>query len=277
MTRPSTFVSSLTLAVLLGGCAADPETLEEMYSDEALGEGKADGVAYGSAPLRGVISNLDTSPNAGVEICAERLNLHLQPLGLPLTCTTTDATGRYVLNLRPFARYELHLSKAGQVPVATLFNTGLRATDFFATMVDANVVPILFQLAGSTYDPTKGFLSANAYIRDVEDGQEPPPGPESTHVLPGMAFELVGTDIAPIYMNDQGLPDATLTATSNAGLAIFGNVDPGDYDAAIAGKPADIACAREHQPRGITPGTVRTRVREGSHGGLWFRCIDTEP
>jgi hypothetical protein len=271
MTRTITQLScaaTALLPLLAAACATDDD-----YQDEELV-----GASYaGIAPLRGVISNLDRTPDVGVQICADRLDRHLASLGQAQVCATTGADGRYVLELRAFSRYELFLTKPGQTPISTLFRTNGLATEFFASMIDDAIVPVLFQLAGDVYDPTKGFVLADAYTRDVEDGTEPPPGPEVTHVLAGMAFALVDTAITPVYLNDQNLPDRSLTATSAAGVAVFGNIEPGDHDGVITSKPAGVGpCWREHRPIGAQPRTERVRVRAGTMGSFWFRCAGAE-
>jgi hypothetical protein len=260
--------SALAISMLLSAACAsgDPD------GDDDPDLGSVD--SYGStADLRGGAFNMDGSPDPGVAACATPLDFFLSPTGAPDICATSDAAGAFVLTLPARRNFEIALTKAGQVPRVTLFQTGSRATELFTTMIDEAVVPILYMLAGDTFDPNKGFVTANAYHRTIEDGAEPAPGPENAQLLAGFSFDLVDSGAAAVYLNDQGLPDPSLTATSAGGLvAIFGNVEPGDYDGVISGQPDGEDCAREHQPRGTVRGTVRVRALASTAGGFWFRC-----
>jgi hypothetical protein len=129
-----------------------------------------------------------------------------------------DATGQYVIPNVPIGSdIFLRFDKDKYVPLVTRqMHVGGPAARFETLfMVTTDTANLLSQVLGVPLDPAKGFVT----VSFLEAG--------TNHYLAGAQVHLdPQTGMAPVYWNESGYPDTSLTASTTGGSAVFVNYEP---------------------------------------------------
>jgi len=147
---------------------------------------------------------------------------------IPCVMPLMQAGGQFLMCVPGTGGFGLELVSAGHERMVHLHGEGTTGTEFNAPDNTFAMNEVWEPAAVAMYPPVdKGFLTIGFFIN-----REPSfPGR-----IPGgtVSFDPAPTR-ATLYMNDDGNPDATLTATGEAGIAVVPDVDPGMYDVTLAG------------------------------------------
>ncbi len=169
--------------------------------------------------------------------------------GVPdIPCTMvdeTDATGTIEVPIN--SEIQLVTTALRYFPELTTYTTTEEPRDVDIDLgKESNVVPLLVA-AGVTADPEKGQL---AWLAQTGPGMG----------LEGVTATLVGTGEGPFYTLDS-LPSMEQMETSEDGLGIFANVDPGRVEVVYNNPFGD--CTFSEGWAGSAPNQVATNVEPG--------------
>lgn len=171
-----------------------------------------DAVATRTVTYTGSLTNgVNNAPIEGAEICF---------VSLPeLACITTTAQGTYSIDLPVKTEVEVEVVKDGFVSVRSNFVTRESDTEISAQMFQPGAVEAAFELAGETYDATKGGLLVRVY--DPAKGQ--------SAGLAGVTIDVEPSDgRGPFYLD--GLTFNTAAeATTPIGNALFSLLEDKTY------------------------------------------------
>ena len=170
-------------------------------------EGKKADITYSGALVNGV----DQSPIAGAEIC---IVSHPE-----IACVQSRTDGTYSVDLPVSTKVEVTVVKDGFIPIRSNFLTRTSAAQISAQMFAPAAVEAAFQIAGATYDETKGGMLVRVY--DPAKGQ--------TVGLAGVTVEVEPSDgDGPFYLD--GLTfNLGATATTPIGNALFSLLEDKTY------------------------------------------------
>ena len=149
---------------------------------------------------------LTGEPLEGIECCLDGTT----------KCATTDAAGAATLRGVPASTMvSLTCTRAGYVTRHSQFTTGLANIGGGESLFSDSLLVSWAQAAGVTLDPTKAFV----FVQGAFIGQH----------RTGITFSLTpASGVGPVYFNNSGVPDTTVTDTIAAPYAFFVNVEPGD-------------------------------------------------
>ena len=195
-------------------------------------------------------------------------------------CAAVAADGTYSVELRKHRVVEVTTSKDGYVSALITFHTGDDSfwyTNRLPTTATYALLATLF-FGVEEADPAKGALVTNAY-RWV-DGSFPHPNDNAAVFEPvaGASYTVDRIDgdageFKTLYFGSNGLPDPALSATSEAGLSVSGELAAGIYRV-MAQVPAGLDCnARLLPALPDPPVDVYVRIRPGVLSGVWTQCI----
>ena len=268
----SPFVLSSWLGVvLLCGCGAGGGGQEgdDVSSNAELG-------TYPSIAIFGTVKAASgpgaPSPVAGAAVCVADYP--------SVPCVTSAADGSYRLAGVP---------KSRDVEV-TVFAWGYLATNMlFHAKTDFAFHPVLLTdaafhgwtaIAGGSVSPWTGLVTGFAYALDA--GHFPANADDEAAGITGLAgfsFAISAPQVgAPTavtsYIGGNGVPDASLTATSAVGQMGFVGVN-GDayYEIDATRVPAGYRCNHDFLQQGLSAGTIKVHVRPGFSTGFWVRCV----
>lgn len=164
-------------------------------------------VTYSGAIANGV----DQSPLADVEICF---------VSIPdMACVHTAADGSYSVALPVKTKVEVEVVKDGFISVRSNFVTREVDSSISAQMFAPGAVEAAFQLAGATYDDTKGGMLVRVY--DPAKGQ--------LVGLAGVAIDVEPSDGDGPYYLDGLTFNTTVEATTAVGNALFSQLEDKTY------------------------------------------------
>lgn len=297
----TSLVSLLSAAALASGCVGqdnpplDRDAIREQQQQAEAG-GKADGLdlcAQFDLYEDGVCDRFCPRPDG--DCTHDQLCLTLsgtmvdfaghQPLaGAQVcdgaSCVTTGADGAYSIEVRTDHLVDVTTQRDGYVSDLVTFLTGEDDAVYSNQLVSQSTYQLLATLffGVEQVDPARGALVTNAY--QWLDGVFPPlddaTAPEAP--LAGVSYQIdrVGGDpgeFATLYFGSNGLPDPALTATSDAGLSVSGELRPGIYRVK-ADVPDGWECRARllpHLPGGQVDAFVH--VRAGFLSGIWTQCV----
>jgi hypothetical protein len=247
------------------GCSNPSEDASDDSSAESLS-------SYSSIAIFGTFSEVGGQPAAGVSICLE--NFPTVP------CVTTAADGSYRLTGVPKARdVEVTAFRWGNVPMNMLFKSN-EDFAYHQTMVTSGSLDAWTAIAGGTTSEWTGTISAATYV--LNGGQFPANNDDLSAGTTGLAGFSFGITIPQVaapsavvsYLSAAGVPDPALTATTSTGYMGFVGANADQYYEVHATQaPAGYKCNHDFLQKGLTPGSVKVRVRRGFITGFWAPCV----
>lgn len=123
------------------------------------------------------------------------------------------------------------------------------ASPLFTRAMSNGTATIIFALAGVADDPTKGSMGGL-----VTDGMNT--------TADATASLMPNSGVGPIYTNDGGIPQTSLTKTSTTGTYLMLNVDPGNPRVQVA-KPG-VSCLPDIGVQGNPANTTVVPVEAGA-------------
>ncbi len=167
-----------------------------------------------------------------------------------LPCATTDAEGRAILEVPVNLEVQLRATALRHVTTLTTYVSDEAPRSVGIDMPPSSALPLL----GGRVDETKGLV---AFVVQYEGGDG----------TPGVAATLSpASGTGPRYTAD-GLPDDALTETSDDGLGLFVDVDPGRVDVTLVG-----ALCEPDEAWPSASGTLATRVEASALTVVLGRC-----
>jgi hypothetical protein len=167
-----------------------------------------------------------------------------------LPCAITDTEGRATLDVPIDLELQLRTTALRYVPTVTTYVSDAEPRSVGVDMPPNSALPLL----GGRVDPDKGQL---AFVVQNEAGDG----------LAGVSATIDPASGTGPRFTDGSLPDDTLTATTEDGLGLFVNVDPGRVSMTFEGA--------ECEPNEAWPsasGTLEVRVEAGSLMIVTARC-----
>jgi len=158
-----------------------------------------------------IADGANQTPIAGAEICFVS-----QP---ELACVETAADGSYSVKLPIKTKVEVEVVRDGFISVRSNFVTREVDSSISAQMFAPAAVEAAFQLAGATYDDTKGGMLVRVY--DPAKGQ--------LVGLAGVAIEVEPSDGDGPYYLDGLTFNTSATATTAVGNALFSQLEDKTY------------------------------------------------
>jgi len=164
-------------------------------------------ITYSGALVNGV----DQSPLAAAQICFVS--------NPEIACVQTAADGSYAVELPQKTKVEVEVVKEGFISVRSNFVTREVDSSISAQMFAPAAVEAAFQLAGATYDATKGGMLVRVY--DPAKGQ--------LVGLAGVAIDVEPSDGNGPYYLDGLTFNTSATATTAVGNALFSQLEDKTY------------------------------------------------
>ncbi len=173
---------------------------------------------------------------------------------LPCTTVATDGTGEIEVPVN--LELQLRSNATRYYPLLSTFTSTDETRRVRLEIVKRSNIQPLLAAVGATLDPDKGQL---AFLSQSGPGEG----------LAGVTATLDPMSGEGPYYTMDSIPNGELTATSDDGLGIYTNVDPGDLEALYA-NPAGDCLADEGWERG--PNRVGTRMQAGHLSIIIARC-----
>lgn len=155
---------------------------------------------------------VNDAPVAGAEICI---------LDSALPCSVTGPDGRATVTAPANAAIWATLVADKYVGAVVGALTGEDDLSLTAPLINANLTDLVAGSANQRFDPNKGQLGFVAFMPLPPNASQYPPAPGVTIALDPASGS------GPHYVNNLNLADPALTATGEAGGALWLNVEPG--------------------------------------------------
>jgi hypothetical protein len=181
------------------------------------------------------------------------------PIPANQICAQTDSTGAYILNLPP-GNLLLSFTKTSYLPsLLEYVSDGPNATLQGHTIVTLDDAMKWANALLSPIDTSKPILTVQA---NRSNGDR----------LSGATVSATSaTGDGPYYLDDQGVPSKTLTATSTTGLAAWVNASAGDVEVTIKNASGTV-CPPNHSWPGTMANTVLGRLVAGYSTSVGGTC-----
>lgn len=198
-----------------------------------------------------LVNGVDSSPLEGAEIC------FVSHLDIPCVETATDGT--YAIDLPAETKVEVEVVRDGFISVRSNFITRASDARIDAQMFQPAAVEAAFQLAGATYDETKGGLLVRVY--DPAKGQ--------TVGLAGVAVDLEPSDGEGPYYLDGLTFNTSATATTPVGNALFSVLEDKTYKVTLTSETHE--CLGTYLWKS-PDGRIEARVKPGFATYIYADC-----
>jgi hypothetical protein len=202
--------------------------------------------------ISGSVAAQDTgAPLADVEVCVHDTQLQ---------CAGTGPDGSYALDAVPGnAPIAIRYTVDDYVPLLWMFDSSVGGLSWDVELVAKADLAAVATEAGTSQDPSKGVV-----IFRATDG--------AGSGLAGVTAKMSpATGEGPIYLDADELADASLTATSTAGLGLILNVDKGKIDTVFTA-PGGKTCQTVWSTPGSKPDSAHTVVVVSSATYVEVRC-----
>jgi len=244
-----TMVATALLA--LAGCGAvggDPIAPSSMAESD------------GAIVTGAIVDGEDGLPIAGARACFAGTE-ESGAAAIASECAPSDRSGTYALAGLPRGE-RVAIAFAGEhyAPSLALLSTGAGETAHAQSLVERGAAMLLAEAAGAPLDGTRGALRVEVA---ASDGGAPPPGLTIALGPPS------GT--GPLYLGDDGMPDRSLSATGEAGLAAVLGLPPGDYRLRFAHPLA--ACVPVESWPTDDPRETQVRIAAGTITTVRLLCL----
>ncbi|HJL04845.1 MAG TPA: hypothetical protein RMH85_32420 [Polyangiaceae bacterium LLY-WYZ-15_(1-7)] len=238
------------MGLALGACGDDDgggaDAGEDAGPVDAWVPGDAGETVRWSVTVRDLVSG---DPVQLAEVCV---------FGFPqLPCGTTDRMGETALDVPVNLELQLRTTALRYFPTLTTYVADDAPRDVDIDLGKTSNITPLIASVGVTLDDTKGQL---AFLAQSGPGDG----------LEGVAASLdPASGEGPFYTNGS-IPDETLEATSDDGLGVFGNVDPGAVDVVYANPNG--GCAPSEGWPSPTADALSTHIEPGHLTIVIARC-----